>query len=182
MHFWIVYLCENPNVKQLLDDGRYVEKAFPSDLYPALNSAEALYVDEESRNFRGYSPSGKLAELNWTEVLGKNLSDDLVEYLENEGADTSCEESEASHKESFDEEESRRSEEDVDEGEDSGSESGSESPEGSPEQEPDATRAPSSPPKHALHEPGARYRSEGHILKPLGRLQEAKSVTVKARQ
>ena len=34
-HRRLVYLYENPNVKKLLDDGVYVEKAFPGDVFPA---------------------------------------------------------------------------------------------------------------------------------------------------
>lgn len=35
VHRRLVYLYENPNVKKLLDDGVYVEKVFPGDVFPA---------------------------------------------------------------------------------------------------------------------------------------------------
>lgn len=88
VHQWVVYVCENSAVKKLLDDGVYVEKAFPTDLFPALNNGEALYLDEETRDFKGYSPNGICAELRWHQVLCTKLStslalsDELVEALE----------------------------------------------------------------------------------------------------
>ena len=90
VYLWFVYLCENLDVKKLLDDGVYVEKAFPRDLFPALNSSEALYLDAGTRDCRDYSPCGQPAELNWSQVLEEKLSDslklsdELVEFLENE--------------------------------------------------------------------------------------------------
>lgn len=90
VHLWVFHPCENLDVKKLLDDGVYVEKAFPRDLFPALNSSEALYLDAETRDYRGYSPSGQPAELNWSQILEEKLSDslklsdELVEFLENE--------------------------------------------------------------------------------------------------
>ena len=112
VHHWVVYLCENPSVKQLLDDGVYVEKAFPRDLFPALNSGEALYLDVQSRDFRGYASNGKLAELAWNQVLEEKLSDslrmsdELVHLLETEAEKTSSDESEEGR---FDGEESDES-------------------------------------------------------------------------
>ena len=120
VHRWIVYLCENPKVREELDKGVYVETAFPSVGFPALNSGKALYLDAATRDYKGYAPGGSLAELHWSEVLEKNLSeslalsDDLVAFWEREALGTSSEESEGSLKENFDEQESKRESWDAD--------------------------------------------------------------------
>lgn len=114
VHRWLVYLCEHQNVKRLLDDGVYVEKAFPSDLFPALNHAEALYLDAETRDFQGRAPSGQAAELKWDQVLNKALSsslamsDELVEFLENEAV---AGELEGPEEKGFEEDDSNQSDE-----------------------------------------------------------------------
>lgn len=131
VHQRIVYLCENPNVKNLLKDGVYVEKAFPSDVFPGLNGAKTLYPDEATRDFRGYTSNGKIAELKWDQVLERKLSDslamsdELVEFLESEMVDVSPDQlgprEEGSHDsdsgsyEEDDEEEEDVEEEDVEE-------------------------------------------------------------------
>lgn len=69
VHRWVVYLSENPDVKKLLDDGVYVEKVLAKDLFPALNGNEALYLDAQTRDFKGYASNGKPAELRWDQVL-----------------------------------------------------------------------------------------------------------------
>ena len=115
VHRWVVYLCENPNVKKLLDDGVYVEKAFASDLFPALNGNEALYLDAQTRDFKGYASNGKPAELRWDQVLCTKLSDSLamcnqlVEILESEAVDVSSDESEGPQGGSLGGEESHQS-------------------------------------------------------------------------
>ena len=118
VHRRLVYLCENPDVKRLLDDGVYAEKAFPSDVSPALNGDEALYIDEETRDFKGYAPNGKCAELRWGQVLNTRLSDslamsdELVESLESEAAGVSSDESD------FEQEGSRQRDSDGDNNDD----------------------------------------------------------------
>ena len=90
VHQRIVYLSEDPDVQKLLDDGVSPEKAYPSDLFPALNGDEALYLDVETRDFKGYTRSQRIAELRWEQVLERKLSDSLaisdqlVESLEND--------------------------------------------------------------------------------------------------
>ena len=122
VHRWVVYLCENPDVKKLLDDGIYVEKAFASDLYPALNGNEALYLDTQTRDFKGYASNGKPAELRWDQVLCTKLSDSLamsnqlVEILESEAVDVSSDESEGPQEGSLGGEESHQSDSGEDEG------------------------------------------------------------------
>lgn len=114
VHRWIVYLCENPTVKKLLNGGVYVGKAFPSDLFPALNGSEALYLNVETRDFKGYTPNNKIAELKWDQVLCTTLSnslamsDQLVEFLVEEPVDVSYQESEGLQR-SFDGEDSLQS-------------------------------------------------------------------------
>lgn len=115
VHQWVVYLCENPEVKKLLDNGVYVEKAFPSDLFPALNYNEALYLDTETRDFRAYTPNGNTAELRWVQVLNTKLSDSLamsdqlVEFFESETVDVSSDESEGAYERTFGREGSHQS-------------------------------------------------------------------------
>ena len=44
VHRRLVYLYENPNVKKLLDDGVYVEKVFPGDVFPAWMSMKPFIL------------------------------------------------------------------------------------------------------------------------------------------
>ena len=121
VHRRLVYLHENPNVKKLLDDGLYIEKAFPSDLFPALNGNEALYLDAKTRDFKGYTPNGIVAELRGHQVLNTKLSDslamsdDLVSFLDG----VSSGESEVTEEASSSEEESRQSDNGDDDKDDS---------------------------------------------------------------
>ena len=93
VHLHVFYICENPNVKKLLDTRIYIEKAFPNDVFLALDGNEALYLDEATRDFRGYASDGKVAELRWSQVLNTRLSDSLamsdklVEFLFTETMD-----------------------------------------------------------------------------------------------
>lgn len=122
VHRWLVYLCEHPKVKNLLDDGVYVEKAFPSDLFPALNYADALYLDAETRDFRGRMLNGQTAELKWDQVFNKPLSsslamsDELVEFLGTEASATNSGRPEESEESGFEEDSSSQGDEDGDRG------------------------------------------------------------------
>lgn len=77
-------------MKKLLEDGVRPEEAFPEDLFPA-STGEALYRDAEMRQYRGEVHNGRFAELTWSQVRLKKLSeamktsDKLVRAVEKEG-------------------------------------------------------------------------------------------------
>ena len=79
----------NTDVKKLLEEGVYVERAFPKDLFPAL-TGQALYRDAETRGYRGRAFNGSYAELHWSQVSLRKLSeamkmsDELVKAVEKE--------------------------------------------------------------------------------------------------
>lgn len=91
VHRYISYIADpiNAGVKRLLEEGVRPEEAFPDDLFPALKG-EALYRDAETRQYRGETRNGRVAELTWSGVRFKKLSevmklsDELVRAAEME--------------------------------------------------------------------------------------------------